>query len=156
MELLLHILGFVCLLVGLAGAVLPLPGPPLSFVGILLLHFTDKIEFSSTFLYSWGLITLLSVIVDYYAPIFTAKKIGGSTWGTWGATIGMLVGLFLGPMGLFLGAFVGALGGELLQGTDSSRAFKIALGTFLGFAAGIALKLCICLYLLGAAIGAYF
>ena len=132
MDILLHILGFLCLLVGLAGAVLPLPGPPLSFVGILCLHFTDQIEFSDTFLWSWGLITLFSVVIDYYAPIYTAKKLGGTTWGTWGATLGLVIGLFLGPLGIFIGAFVGALVGELLQGTPQNQALKVAFGTFIG------------------------
>ncbi|MFN4086323.1 MAG: DUF456 domain-containing protein [Spirosomataceae bacterium] len=156
MEILLHVVGFLCLAVGLAGAVLPLPGPPLSFIGILVLHTTEKVQFSDTFLWTWGLITVASVIFDYYAPIFTAKKLGGSKWGTWGATIGMLIGLFLGPLGLFIGAFIGALLGELLQGVTLEKATKVALGTFIGFAAGIILKLTICGYLLFEAISAYF
>ena len=156
MEILLHLLGFTCLVLGLGGAVLPLPGPPLSFLGILLLHGTHKIQFSDTFLWSWGLITVGSVILDYYAPIYTAKKLGGTSWGTWGATLGMMVGLFLGPIGLFLGAFGGALLGELLQGISLDRALKVAFGTFVGFAAGMILKLVICGYLLIAAISAYF
>jgi len=156
MDLILHILGFICLLIGLAGAILPLPGPPASFVGILLLQATEKLHFSDTFLWSWGIITLVSVGLDYYAPIYTAQKVGGTKWGTWGASIGMLVGLFLGPMGLFIGAFVGAWVGELAQGASANQALKVAFGTFLGFAAGIILKLCICIYLLGAALVAYF
>lgn len=156
MEILLHVLGFLCLLIGLAGAILPLPGPPLSYLGILILHSSEKLQFSSLFLWSWGIITVLSVVIDYYAPIYTAKKLGGTSWGTWGATLGLVVGLFLGPIGIFVGAFTGALIGELLQGIPLQQALKVSMGTFLGFAAGIILKLGICVYLLVAAILAYF
>ena len=40
MDIVLLIIGFLLLLVGLAGAVLPLPGPPLSFVGIIVLSYS--------------------------------------------------------------------------------------------------------------------
>lgn len=39
MDIFLIILGVLCLLAGLAGCFLPvLPGPPVSYVGLLLLH----------------------------------------------------------------------------------------------------------------------
>lgn len=44
MEILLVILGVICLIVGLAGCFLPaIPGPPVAYAGLLLLHFTDKV-----------------------------------------------------------------------------------------------------------------
>ncbi len=46
MDFLLLILGGLCLLVGLAGAVLPLPGPALSFAGLIMIHFSDYADFS--------------------------------------------------------------------------------------------------------------
>ena len=50
MDIFLIILGVLCLLAGLAGCFLPvLPGPPVSYVGLLLLHFTDKIHFMGFF-----------------------------------------------------------------------------------------------------------
>ena len=56
MDILLIILGVLCLLLGLAGCFLPvLPGPPLSYVGLLLLYFTDRIEFSGVSLGIWAL-----------------------------------------------------------------------------------------------------
>ena len=43
MDILLIILGAICLLVGFAGCfLLVLPGPPLSYLGLILLHFTDN------------------------------------------------------------------------------------------------------------------
>ena len=47
-DILLIVFGIICLLVGLAGCILPaLPGPPLAYIGMLLLHFTDRAQFST-------------------------------------------------------------------------------------------------------------
>lgn len=60
MDIFLIILGVLCLLAGLAGCLPVLPGPPVSYVGLLLLHFTDKIHFSTTHLILWAFWSLLS------------------------------------------------------------------------------------------------
>ena len=45
MEIILIITAFTCIVVGIIGSVLPvLPGVPLSYAGILLLHFTEKVQ----------------------------------------------------------------------------------------------------------------
>ncbi len=144
MDILLLILGVVCLLVGLAGAVLPLPGPPLSFVGLLLIHFTRFAAFSESFLIALGLITLLVAVLDYYVPVWGTKKFGGTSAGTRGTTAGLIVGMFFGPFGIFIGAFLGALAGELVFG-NKNNAFRAALGSLIGFAAGIVMKVILCL-----------
>ena len=44
MDIFLIILGSICLLVGLAGCIVPmLPGPPVSYLALVFLHFTDTI-----------------------------------------------------------------------------------------------------------------
>lgn len=144
MDILLLILGLIALLVGTIGAVLPLPGPPLSFVGLLLIHATRFAHFSSTLLWTLGIITAAVLVLDYYIPIWGTKKLGGSSYGSWGSAIGMLVGLFLGPLGLFIGAFAGALIGELIYGNELNTSLKAAMGTFLGFAVGIVMKVTLC------------
>ena len=46
MDIFLIILGSICLLVGLAGCIVPmLPGPPVSYLALVFLHFTDKVSF---------------------------------------------------------------------------------------------------------------
>ncbi|NBA85693.1 DUF456 family protein [Emticicia sp. CRIBPO] len=148
MEVVLLILGIACLLIGLAGAVLPLPGPPLSFGGILLLHFSDYAQFSDNLLFWLGAATVLITVLDYYVPIWGTKKFGGSKYGVTGSFIGMLAGLFMGPFGIFIGAFAGAFLGEMLNENNFNKAFKAALGSFIGFLVGIFAKVTLCLVMI--------
>jgi uncharacterized protein YqgC (DUF456 family) len=149
MDYLLLVSGLTCLVIGLAGAVLPLPGPPLSFGGILLLHYSKFAEFSQNTIIAFGVITVLITVIDYYIPIWGTKKFGGSKWGSIGSGIGLLVGMFLGPFGLFIGAFIGAFIGEYFSSKNHNIAFKAALGSFLGLIAGIVAKTTLCLVMLG-------
>lgn len=148
MEIVMLIAGIACLLIGLAGAVLPLPGPPLSFAGILILHFSDYAQFSENLLFGLGAATVLITVLDYYVPIWGTRKFGGSKYGVTGSFIGMLIGLFMGPFGIFIGAFVGAFLGEMLHDNDYKKAFKAALGSFIGFVVGIFAKLTLCLVMI--------
>jgi uncharacterized protein len=148
MDIALYILGCLCLIIGLLGAFLPLPGPPLSFVGLLLLQVTEKINFDEYSLYVLGFLTLAITVLDYYIPIWGTKKFGGSKWGTWGSAIGLIIGLFLGPFGMFIGAFAGAFAGEYLHDKNQEKAFKAAIGSFLGLVAGIVLKTAFCIYMI--------
>lgn len=144
MDIILAILGFILLFIGLAGTVLPLPGPPLSFIGIILLQFTHYFNFSETTLYTFGILSLIITILDYYIPIWGTKKFGGSKFGIYGSSIGMLIGLFLGPLGIFIGAFVGAFVGEITYSKNKNIAFKAALGSFIGILTGIIAKIALC------------
>ena len=148
MDIVLLIVAIICLIVGLIGAVLPLPGPPLSFVGLLILHFTKFAQFSETLLWTLGILTLIVTILDYYVPIWGTKKFGGSKYGTWGSMIGLIIGLFFGPFGIFIGAFLGALVGELIGGSTSQQATKAAIGSFIGFLVGIVLKIALCVVMI--------
>lgn len=48
MDILLIILGAICMIIGLAGCILPMiPGPPVAYAGLLLLHFTEKAQFTT-------------------------------------------------------------------------------------------------------------
>jgi uncharacterized protein len=145
MDIFLSILGFILLFAGLAGAVLPLPGPPLSFVGILVLSYTKFTSFSNDFLITLGTLTVIVTVLDYFIPIWGTKKFGGSKWGSWGSGIGLLIGMFLGPFGLFIGAFIGAFIGEYFFGKNHEIAFKAAIGSFIGLIAGIVFKTLLCL-----------
>jgi len=145
MDNLWVILGGILMLVGLAGSILPfLPGPPLSYIGLILQQLREAPPFSSKFLWIWAGVTLAVVIIDYVIPIYGTKKFGGTKYGVWGCTIGLIIGLFFGPVGIIAGPFVGAFVGELIGNANSDHALKAALGSFIGFLAGTLLKLIAC------------
>lgn len=143
MDYVLIVLGVLLLISGILGCVLPvLPGPPLSYFGILLLHFTSRYQFSSRFLIIWAIITVVVYALDYIIPVWGTKKFGGSKRGVWGSMIGLLAGLFFfPPFGIIIGPFLGAIIGELSSGKDSGSALKSGFGSFIGFLAGTLLKL---------------
>ena len=143
-DILLATLGVLCLITGLIGAILPLPGPPLSYAGIWLLQATRFADFSPAVLWGLGIGTVVVSVLDYVVPIWGLKKFGGSPAGVWGSTIGLMIGLFVGPLGIFAGAFIGGLAGELLSGKDSGPATRAAIGAFLGFLFGVVLKIAFC------------
>ncbi|MBO7316829.1 MAG: DUF456 domain-containing protein [Paludibacteraceae bacterium] len=144
MDIVLVIASFVFLIIGLLGSVLPvLPGIPLSYVGLLLLHFSSYADFSTTFLLLWLVVVVVLQVLDYYLPIWGTKKWGGTKWGMWGSTIGLLFGFFLGPLGVIFGPFVGAVVGELINGAETSKALKSGFGSFVGFLVGTIAKLAI-------------
>jgi len=142
-DILLIVFGILILLVSLAGCVLPiLPGPPLTFVALLLLHFTEKHQFTSEFLIIWASVAIIVTIVDNLIPIWGTKKYGGSKKAVWGSAIGLVIGLFFfPPLGLIVGAFMGAVIGEMSDGKNTAQAFRAGFGAFIGFVGGTLLKL---------------
>ena len=135
--------GGLLMILGLVGCVLPvIPGPPLSFIGLLLLHFTKFADFSVEFLLMFGCIAVIVTVLDYVVPIWGTKKFGGSKAGMWGAAIGLVLGLiFLPPLGIIIGPFAGAVIGEAITGKEAAHAFRAGLGSLLGLMMGIGLKL---------------
>ncbi|MBR5277158.1 MAG: DUF456 domain-containing protein [Bacteroidaceae bacterium] len=141
MEYILVLLALICAICGLAGAILPvIPGPPLSFAGLLLLRLCDNNDIDGTTIIIYGIAAVVITLLDYIAPIWLTKKTGGSKYGTWGAGIGMLVGLFMGPWGIITGPFLGALAGELIAKTPANRAIRTALMSFAAFMLTTGLK----------------
>lgn len=135
------------MVIGIAGCVVPgIPGPPLSYIGLLLLEATDYADFSIGALVIWGILALITIIADYTVPMIGSKLSGGTKWGNYGSLVGTIIGLFFLPLGLILGPFLGALLGELISGNSGDNALKSALGALVGFVAGTLLKVIICLY----------
>lgn len=145
MEVFLFILSAILIIIGIVGSVVPaLPGPPLSYVGLLLLHFTDKVQFSTSFLLMWAIVVVAVVVLDYYLPIWTTKKVGGSKAGINGSIIGMVVGIIFTPIGMILGTLLGAIIGEMVGGASGDKALKSGLATFVGTMLSIGIKLILC------------
>jgi uncharacterized protein YqgC (DUF456 family) len=152
MDLLLLILGFICIILGVLGSFLPiLPGPGLSWTGILLLYFTKAVPANYWVLGITLLITIVISILDYTIPAKGTKKFGGSKYGIWGTNIGLIIGIFIPiPFGFIIGPFIGALIGELVfDYKDHQRALKAATGSFIGFLASSFMKFIVCMALLG-------
>jgi len=145
LDLVWAIVGLVVLIIGIIGCILPiLPGQILSWSSLLILQLQSDPPFTARFLVIWALITALVSFLDYIVPIWGTKKLGGSKLGIWGATVGVILGIFFfPPVGLIVGPFVGAVVGELIAGKNSNTALKAGFGSFLGFIAGTAMKLAI-------------
>ena len=152
MEYFILIISLLFVLAGIAGSLLPaLPGPPLSWIGLLILYTTSGIDFDYWILGITFVLTLIIVILDYVIPAQGTKRFGGSKYGIWGTNIGLVVGIFAPiPLGFIIGPFVGALIGELIYDrSDSKRAVKAATGSFIGFLASTFVKFVFCMVLLG-------
>ncbi|EGV44593.1 DUF456 domain-containing protein [Bizionia argentinensis JUB59] len=153
MDIVLVILGFILMLVGIAGSFLPiLPGPPLSWFGLLLLYLTKAVPNNWTFLGVTLAVALLVLALDYIIPAIGTKRFGGSKKGVIGTTLGLLVAIIFpvfGPFGIIIWPFLGAFIGEMINKADSKIAAKAAFGSFLGFLAGTFIKFIVALVYLG-------
>ena len=153
MDIALLIFGFILMLVGIIGSFLPvLPGPTVSWVGLLLLYLTKVVPDDWIFLGITLVIALVVFALDYIIPAVGTKKFGGTRAGMIGTTLGLLVALFvpvLGPLGIIIWPFVGALVGELMNKADKKTATKAAFGSFIGFLTGTFLKFVVTIVFLG-------
>lgn len=152
MEYLIYLLAVVFIIVGVIGDVVPgLPGVPISYAAMLLLHFFTGITYSNETLIVYGILCAVITIIDYFVPIWGTKKFGGTKAGVRGSTIGLVVGvvvlpilgIVIGPFGLIgilAGPFFGAYIGEKMSGVDDKLAWRSAIGSFVGFVAGTLLK----------------
>lgn len=147
------ILGFVLMLTGILGSFLPvLPGPPVSWVGLLLLYLTRAVPDDWWFLGITLAIALLVVAVDYIIPVVGTKRYGGSKAGMIGTTVGLLVAIVfpvLGLAGIIIWPFIGAVVGEIANKSDQRSALKAAFGSFIGFLTGTFLKFLVAVIFLG-------
>jgi uncharacterized protein YqgC (DUF456 family) len=142
MDIFLALIGVVFIIFGIFGSFLPvLPGPPLSWVGLLLIHLTEAVPDDWWFLGITLVIALIVFALDYIIPAIGTKKFGGTRSGMIGTTIGLIVGIIAPiPFGIIIGPFLGAFIGELSNNADSSTAVKAAFGSFLGFLTGTFMK----------------
>ncbi len=143
MDYVLIAIGILLTLVGIAGCIIPgLPGTPLNFLAVLLLHFTRFADYTNNQLFLYGAIAAAIYLADTYLPIWGTKKFGGTKKGVWGSIIGLLIGMiFFPPIGIIVGPFAGAVIGELIAGQDNKSALRAGFGAFVGFITGTGLKL---------------
>lgn len=142
----LIVLAIILCITGIIGSVVPgLPGPPLSWVGVLLAYLSHKLggaDMSMTSVLIWLGVTVVVSVLDYTIPARFTKLAGGTKAGSTGATIGMIIGMFLTPIGMIPCSLLGAFLAEWLQENKSiGGALKSAVGTFIGFMLGSGLKI---------------
>lgn len=162
-KTLYYAIAIVLVLVGLAGTVLPaLPGLPLVFAGMLLAAWAgDFQQIGVATVVVLGILTVLSLAIDFWATAVGAKRVGASRKAIVGAVLGTVAGIFFGPIGIFAGPFIGALAGELLHRRglgqqDIGQAAKVGFGTWLGIVFGVVLKLTLAFAMLGLFAFAWF
>jgi uncharacterized protein YqgC (DUF456 family) len=145
MDVALLTVGVLLMIAGIAGCILPfIPGPPLSFLALLIQQFQTSPPYTRKFLWIWAGITLVVTLLDYVIPVYGTRRYGGSQYGVWGCIVGLIFGLWFGPLGIIAGPFVGAFIGELIANNNTDHALRAAMGSFIGFIVGTLLKLIAC------------
>ena len=131
------------MLIGFVGAVLPIiPGPLITYAGLLVLHFfSDSIDFSSSELLLYTLLTIIVFSSDFILQFIGVKKFGGEKYSVYGTMVGIIFGLFFSPIGLIIGPFLGAFLGALMDNKKQDEAFGIAFGALIGFIFGTFIKI---------------
>ena len=142
----LIVLAVILAVIGIIGSIVPgLPGPPLSWVGLLLAFLSHKLggaDMTLTFVLIWLGVTVIVSVLDYTVPAKFTTLAGGSKAGSQGAMIGMVIGIFLTPIGMIPCSLAGAFLAEMFQENKSATdALNASLGTFAGFLVGTGLKL---------------
>lgn len=143
------------MLIGVAGSILPgLPSTPLVFVAAI----GHRLYFGETSAAFWvltilGILTALSLVLDYAASMYGAKRLGATWRGVVGAIVGGLIGLFFNIPGIILGPLIGAMVFEMAGGREWREASRAGVGATLGVLAGTLGKLICCLLMVGLFIG---
>lgn len=148
MSILLITLGFLLCVLGIIGSFLPvLPGPPISWLGLLLFYLAPAIPMDYTVLIVTFLVALIVFVLDYIVPAIGTKSYGGSKYGVIGTTIGLVIGLIAPiPFGFLIGPFIGAFIGEFIFNKSKGKtALRAAYGSFLGFLGSTLMKFTFCL-----------
>ncbi len=150
-EILIIILVFILMLVGLLGVILPfLPGVPIAWAGLFIYaYFTEFSKISLTLVLVFLGLSLLSMLFDFILPLLGAKTYQASRYGFLGAFLGLIFGISAGPLGIIVFPILGAFLGELAAGKNSDKAFRSAMGTFLGNLGGALIKIVMILIMLG-------
>lgn len=150
-NIVFYVIAGILILLGLAGTILPiLPGIPMMFGGMLLAAWAGGFQRIPVWvLVLLGVLAALSLLFDFLAGSFGAKRYGASRAAVWGAVIGTVFGIFFGIPGLIFGPFVGAMAGQLVSGSDTEHAARVGVGTWVGLLIGTASKLAIACMMLG-------
>ena len=144
MNIVIFIIGIILILIGIIGCILPvIPGPPFAYAALLLGYFAAiPGYYSLAFIIIMAGVVIVVTLLDYIFPSLISKRYGASRYGSWGALIGLAIGLiFFPPFGLFIGALLGAILGEFIFRPDIRKSLKAGMGVIVGILVGIFLKI---------------
>ena len=107
MDYVLFIVAIIVLIVGLVGDIVPgIPGTIVSYLAMLIVHWTEKASFTTSELVVFGIACAIITVLDYIVPVWGTKKFGGTKAGVRGSTIGLIIGIIGLPMlGITIGPF---------------------------------------------------
>ena len=147
----IYAVAFLLILVGVAGTIIPaLPGIPMIFAGAwLIAYMEDYLYFGWGTLIALGVLTVISIIIDWVSQTMGAQKAGATKLGLTGALLGTIIGIPFGLIGIFLFPVIGAFVGEMIGHRDMRKAGKVSWATWIGMIAGIAAKLAIAFMMIG-------
>ena len=141
----------ILLFVGIIGCFVPvIPGPPISYLGLLVFHFFSSYAIKEDILWFMAFVVIVTTVFDLWVQIYSVKKFGGTKKAVNGSIIGLIIGIFfLPPFGIIIGPFLGAfIGARIEEGSDVNKSIRIALGALAGFMVGTMLKLSVSLYII--------
>ena len=171
MEFIFLALGWICLALGLLGCfVYKVPGPILSFIGILILQYATKVEpFSTTAIIICAIAVVVCKILEKQAPKLIAKIHPFGKGGKIGAMIGSIIGLILIVsvqveataaavamiiVALLIVPFMLSFVGEFIAEKDAKLALKKGTAAFSNYMVNTLLQLAVCGYCIYAVINA--
>jgi uncharacterized protein len=137
--------------IGFIGSIVPgLPGTPLVLAAAIghRLYFGVH-SINNAFLICLVILTVISLVLDYLASYYGAKRFGATWRGGLGAALGGIAGMFFGIPGILLGPFLGAMLLELVGGHEFEKAAKAGAGATLGLFAGAVGKCAVCVMMVG-------
>ena len=150
-NILWYVVAGIIIAAGFVASILPnLPGIPVMFGGMLLAAWVGHFEAIPVWVIVFlGLLAAFSIVFDFVAGSYGAKRHGAGKAAVWGAFIGTIAGLFFGIPGLILGPFVGAVIGQLASGSRVEHAARVGVGTWIGLLIGTAIKIATAFMMLG-------
>ena len=138
------IISILLMIAGVAGIFISgLPGTILVFAGIAFYSWSTNFTILTlNVLIIFGILTIVSIALDYLSSIISVKKLGISKKGMWGMILGGILGFFVfNIVGLVIGQFLGVVAGELASGKKLLSSIKAGGISILGYFAGIIINI---------------
>ncbi len=146
------IISVLFMLAGVAGIfVSGLPGTILVFIGIAYYSWTTNFTIISIrLLILFGILTIISMALDYLSAIISVKRLGITQKGMWGMILGGVLGFFIfNVLGMVAGQFLGIVAGELISGKKLWSSIKAGGISIIGYFAGMVINIITVAVMLG-------